>query len=97
MDPLYFKWVSVKAKVYAVQPKQKEMETRFLEEDILRPGQHYNSLHEWDLDRCRFCYFWICVIMCIALFGAELVKKKKWIYQIFGNKIANQKFATITQ
>lgn len=46
MDPLYSKWATVKSKVYAVQPKQKEMQTHFLEQDTPRPHQHYTSLDE---------------------------------------------------
>lgn len=85
MDPLNAKWATVKAKVYAAHPKQEQMETHFLEQDITRPDQHYFSLHEED---CLDCYFWICAIMCTKFLVLNWLKKKsKLIYQIFGKKL----------
>lgn len=45
MDPLNSKWATIKAKVYAAQPKQGQMETHFLEQDITRPDEQFFSLY----------------------------------------------------
>lgn len=52
------------------------MQTHFLEQDIPRPHQHYTSLDEQNLYQLRFCYFWICVIICTKLLVLNWLKKK---------------------